>query len=107
MKIIKGSVKEEFSRDLYWTRIVFLSDDETKKTSILACASQEYLEDLYRLAGGQELEQGHFDEWLNTVIEKWLALGDKLFEKDMHYDVYANTKEGEANGIDYLLSIRI
>lgn len=104
MKIIKGAVKEDFNRDLYWTRIVFLSDDEIKKTQVFVCASVEYLEDLYRLLGGQKPEQTHFDKWVDAVIAKWSGLEEKLFEKDVHYDVYANTEEGEANGIDYLLS---
>lgn len=104
MKIIKGAIKEDFNRDLYWARIVFLCNDETKKTSVLVCASEEYLMDLYKLAGTKKLGQEHFNKWLDIVIAKWSELNDKLFEKDVHYDVYANTQEGEANGIDYLLA---
>lgn len=103
MKIIKGSVKEEFDRDLYWTKIVLLSEDETKKTQVLACASEEYLTDLYRLPGRQGLTREHLDRWLDSVMAKWSTLAEKLFEKDVHYDVYATTQEGEANGIDFLL----
>jgi hypothetical protein len=104
MKIIKGIVKEEFDRDLYWVRVIFLSDNETKRTQVLACVSVEYLEDINKLPGGQKLDKTHFDKWLDMVITKWFGLKEKLFEKDIHYDVYANTKEGEANGIDYLFS---
>lgn len=104
MNIIIGSVKEDFSRDLFWTRIVFRSDDEKEKTQILVCASQEYLEDLYKLSGGQGLNQEHFDKWLQSVVEKWKKLKNSLFEKDVHYDVYSNTEKGEANGIDFLLT---
>lgn len=104
MKIVKGSIKEDFSRDLYWTRIIFLSDDELKKSSVFACASLEYLEDFYRIANGARLEQKHFNEWADKVVEKWSGLGDDIFNQDVHYDVYSNTPEGEANGLDFLLA---
>lgn len=35
MKTIKGNLKEDFSWNLFWTRIVFLPDDEAKKTKSL------------------------------------------------------------------------
>jgi len=103
MKITKGKIIGDFYRDLYWTRVVFLSEDESKKTQVLVCASDEYIRALYRLLGNQRLEQIHLDKWLDAVIAKWSKLGEKLFEKDVHYDVYANTESGEANGIDFLL----
>jgi hypothetical protein len=103
MKIIKGTIKEDFNRDLYWTRVVFLSDDEKKRTQVLVCASEEYFRDLYRLSGNQKLDQAHFDSWLDSVITKWSKFGERLLERDIHYDVYATTQDGEANGIDYLL----
>lgn len=103
MKVQRTSIKEDFSRDLFWTRIVFSRDDEIKTTQVLACVSQEYLEDIYRISRGQRLKQGHFDQWLQLVIDKWLKLRDALFDKDVHYDVYANDMRREAAGIDFLL----
>ena len=105
MKIIKGKIAEDFSRDLFWTRIRFISDDSSKKTLLFTCASQEYLDDLFELSGGQRLESKHFEEWITIVEEKWTKLGEDLFNQDLHYDVYANTQEGEANGIDFLLKL--
>lgn len=104
MKILTGKIKEEFDRDLYWTRIVFLSDDESKKSQVLAVASQEFLEDFYKLSGNQKLSQEHFDQWLKSIIEKWSVLKDEIFNQDIHYDVYFNTKEGETNGLNFLIS---
>lgn len=104
MKILRGSIKEDFSRDLYWTRIIFLTDDESNKTSVFACASLEYLEALYRLTGGVQIAQKHLDEWSKNVVKKWSALGDDILKQDVHYDVYATTPEGEANGLDFLLA---
>jgi len=104
MKIIKGKIIEDVDRDLYWTRIVFLSEDESKKTQIFACASLEYLEDLYQIGNETGLAEHHLKTWLNNVIEKWSSLGINLFDQDIHYAVYANTDEGEANGLDFLIA---
>jgi len=104
MKTIKGTIKEDFGRDLFWTRIVFLNDDESKKSQLLTCASEEYLEDTFRISGREQLTEEHKNEWLKGVIEKWSSVGEEIFNEDIHYDVYANTKEGEANGLDYLLT---
>lgn len=106
MEIIKGPIKEDFSRDLFWTKVIFRNDSRTRQTQILVCASQEYLDDLHKLSDPQKLSQEHLDRWLQVVIEKWLKLEADIFEKDVHYDVYANTEKGEANGIDFLLTKR-
>ncbi len=99
MEIKKGNINEDPSRDLYWVSIVVVNDD--LKTKILACASDEYLFEKYKT---QNLTQEIKDNWVdNVVIEKWKKLGNTLFEQDIHYDVYALTQEGEANGFDFLL----
>lgn len=104
MKIEKGRIIEEFSRDMYWTRIIITSDDETKKSNILVAASEEYLWDLYKLHGGSQLNEEHFSKWLDSVIEKWLALGEEIFKQSVHYDVYSVTHEGETNGLEFLIN---
>jgi len=104
MKTIKGALKEDTSRDLYWTRIIFLNDDESKKSQVFVCSSLEYFEDLFRVSGTEHLSPEQINEWLKEVIEKWSSLGEDIFKQDVHYDVYANTSEGEANGLDYLLT---
>ena len=37
------------------------------------------------------------------VVSKWMCFGEEIFNQSIHYDIYATTKEGEANGIDFLL----
>jgi len=104
MKTIKGSLKEDINRDLYWSRIIFLSNDKSKKTQVFACSSIEYLEDLFRVSGREHLAEKQKNKWLESVVKKWSSFGEDIFNRDVHYDVYANTKEGEANGLDYLLT---
>lgn len=99
MKIDKKSLREDFSRDTYWTRIHFESDDQKKRSTVLICASQEYLEDFFHV---RELDKIQLDQWLQNIIKKWESLDDKIFEKEIHYDVYANTPEGVANGSKFL-----
>lgn len=104
MNILRGRIIEDFHRDLYWTKIVVLSDDEKKRTQIFASATMEYLEDTFKLKGKEKLSEEHLNKWLNEVANKWKKLGEDIFSQDIHYDVYANTTEGEANGLDFLLA---
>ncbi len=104
MQITKNKIEEDFGRDLFWTRIAFMSDDASQKTQIFTCASEEYLHDIYKLSRNHRLSHEQMDGWQNSVIAKWSKLGDALFKQDIHYDVYANTQKGEASGIDFLLS---
>jgi len=104
METIKGKIIEDLDRDLYWTRVVFLNDKEDIKTQVLACASLEYLEDLYRIGNNIKLTEANLAEWLDGIIKKWSSLNKDLFNQDIHYDVYANTQEGEANGLDFLIA---
>jgi len=106
MKIDKGCITKAFNRDLYWFRTIFLSDDKSKRSSVLACASYEYLMDFYRIAGGTKLEQKHFDEWGDKVVKKWSALGNDIFKQDVHYDVYVDIPEGKANGLAFLRTLK-
>ena len=103
MKFELGKIHEDFSRAIYWTRIIFSSEDDKKVSRVLVCSSEEYLDDLYRLSGSERLTQEHFSQWLSSVVDKWLKLGEEIFKQDVHYDVYANTQEGEANGFNYLV----
>ncbi len=100
MKIEKQKLKEDLSRDLYWGRIYFTSGDESKKSKVLLCASFEYMQRFFKKDAFQDTD---FDPWLEKVVEKWMKLEDDIFNQDIHYDVYATTREGEANGLDFLL----
>lgn len=105
MKITREEVREEFGRDLYWTRVVFSSDDDSRKTGILTCVSQEYLNDYFKMPWDEKNKKEYLDNWLSAVEKKWLELGEDIFNQDIHYDVYWATPEGEANGIDFLLKL--
>lgn len=103
MKVQRGAVHEEFNRDLYWVKISFLSDDERKKTDILACSSWEYWHGVRRLPIGEKILDADLNIWREEVISKWMSFGEEIFNQGIHYDIYATTKEGEANGIDFLM----
>jgi len=100
MKIEIQKIKEDIDRDLYWSRIYFFSDDNSKESKVLVCASFEYFQQLLKKDSFQEDD---FNSWLQGIVEKWTKLKDEIFNQDIHYDVYATTKEGEAKGLDFLL----
>ena len=91
-------VKEEFSRDTYWTR-VHLQADHDRDTSVLVCASLEFLWNQY---GKREFTQEFLAQWAATVADQWKARGETLLDKPVHYAVYAVTEEGEMNGLEFL-----
>jgi len=99
MKITRGSIKEDFHRDLYWTRIYFESNDGQKTSTVLVSASEEYFWDLLhtRQFGKIELEK-----WLKSVIVKWESLGDDILKEKIYYDSYATTYEAKMKGIEFL-----
>jgi len=102
MKIEQGPLKEEFSRDLYWIKILFTSDD-AKTSQILASASWEYLYRFYKLGQNGKISDANTNDWIKRVIEKWSKLKEEVFNTDTHYDVYATTPDGEARGLEFLL----
>ena len=104
MKVEKKEVEENFSKDLFWTRTIFTSDDDLEKSEVLMGASQEYFDESQELSGNQKLTKEILDKWLNIAISKWLKLGKEIFEQDVHFDFYATSQEGEANGIRFLLT---
>lgn len=103
MKIEKGIFHEDFHRDLYWTRVLFISDDEKKRSQILTCSSVEYWHQKWGVPMGEKVSEEKANQWVDQVVNKWSKLGEEIFNQDKHYDVYATTPEGEANGIDFLL----
>lgn len=104
MNLKKTEMREDTSRDLFWTQIIFSSDDGSRESRVLVAASREYFAQSYELSTGGDLTSDVFNTWLDSVISKWLKLGDEVLNKSTHYDVYATTESGEANGLDFLLS---
>lgn len=74
-----------------WARIHIESDDSKKKTTILVGASGQYCRDNFN----ETKEENSFEYWVKNVANKWGNLGDKIFEKDVHYDIYAKDVNGE------------
>jgi len=90
MEIKKGPLHKEFHNGTYWARVYFkLKDRESK---LLICGSEEYFND-------NDIKP---EVWYQNVVEKWKAFGDKIFKKEVHYDVYAISDKGKINGLDFL-----
>ena len=68
-------------------------------STVLVCASYEYLEDLY---GAQSIDDVDLDLWLEEVIKKWQGLCEDIFKAKIHYDSYVNAGQGKINGINFL-----
>ncbi len=100
MQIRKEKLKEDFSRDIYWGRVYFSSNDNSKQSRVLIYTSPEYLRKLF---GKNELEESDFDSWLDGIVKKWSILREDIFNQDVHYDVYATTPDAENRGLEYLL----
>jgi hypothetical protein len=101
MKIKSEDVYEEHARLIYWTRITFLSDDEIKRSIVIAAASLEYLQDFY---SANDLKDKHFKNWIERVTQKWESLDDTILKQKIHYDVYTVSPEGEAKITDFLVN---
>lgn len=99
MSVVKGEIREDVNRDIYWTKIHFESEDKSCKSTVLACASWEYILDANHI---NEVRDDHLKQWQEGVIKKWESFGDKIFDDELHYDVYATTPEGKLNGEEFL-----
>jgi hypothetical protein len=99
MKIITEKIKEDLARDSYWLRIYFSSDDGSQKTTLLVCASRQYLWDFF---GAFKPEEVDMKAWLDGVVKKWESLGEIIFNNKIQYDVYVNTLEGKKNALKFL-----
>jgi hypothetical protein len=97
MEVQVERVNKESSRDTYWTRIHLNSDK--KETSVLVCASQEYL---WYQQGIRRFTPEYLAMFMKSIGDKWRNKGDGVFVKPVHYDVYAVTKEGMQNGEQFL-----
>ena len=93
-------IQENTERDFFWTRIFFNSDDQGKQTQVLTCISKEYLEDKFK----PSKEKDKSIQWVESVENKWKTLGNQILNQDIHYDVYVETSEGEAEGLRFLLN---
>jgi len=102
MKIISGEIKEDSLRDCYWKRVHFKSDDESQKTTLLICASEEYIFSLFNTTEPEEIK---IKQWFEKIVENWKSRKDEIFNKEVYYDPYANTPEGIENILTFLKTI--
>ncbi len=99
MIVQKETIQKEFSRDMYWTRVYFESEISSKKNTLLLCVSHEYLWDKL---GIRDLTNQNVENWVDGVIEDWIAQGESIFDQTTHLKVYATSEEGEKNGLEFL-----
>ncbi len=87
---------------LYWARIDIWSDNETRETSIFAGISAEKLNGDCDLQNGQELTSEQKNNWVESVIKKWLISDMEIFETKIHYDT--NGDKEIRKFLDFFLS---
>lgn len=100
MRIVSSAVYYVPDRDMYWMRICFQNIAQPmKKSTVLACASHEYLWDI---SNAFDISEVRLDQWSNNVLKKWKEVGESIFREVVHYDVYAISQDGVNNGLKYL-----
>ncbi|MFZ4500539.1 MAG: hypothetical protein ACOYMZ_03565 [Minisyncoccia bacterium] len=105
MKITKGKINIDSSRDLYWSTISILSDDGAHQTHIYVCSSEEYLRANFPSKSNESITEDTLNSWLDSVIQKWSVLGDNIFDQGVHYDIYTMTADGESKGLEFLFNL--
>ena len=84
-----------------WTRVQILSDDERQAVAPVG-AGRNFLNDHFRIPSGSSLEQAHLNQWLERAIAELKTEITEIESGAVYYKVYANTAEGEANGLNFL-----
>lgn len=105
MKIIKGEIKTESNRDIYWAVINISSDDNEKHTRIFTCSSEEYLRKNFETSFSEIIDDKTLNSWLDFVIKKWSVLDSGIFNQSVHYDIYALTGDGENASLEFLFNL--
>lgn len=101
MLIVTQKIENDFHRDSHWTRIYLKSDDNQKQSVVLICASHEFLEDELKT---NIYTQEQLTNWFEGVAANWSSKGESVFDKSVHYVVYAMSDEGYKNGEAFLRS---
>lgn len=103
MKIKQEVINDVPDRMIYWTRLHFVSQNGSKKTTVLAAASYEYLEDFFRIPSEKNITDQHLNLWVENIIKKWSKLNDDIFKNKVHFDSYVSDSKFEPNLIDFLV----
>ncbi|MFC1626851.1 hypothetical protein ACFL1P_01455 [Patescibacteria group bacterium] len=103
IKVSRNNITEDSSRDIFWSKVVFISANNRKSSSVLFCASKEYLENNNLLEMDGKMIGASANTWINLVIKKWKTLKNEIFNRKVHYDVYTNDPTVETEGLNFLL----
>lgn len=100
MKFKKESIHRHFNRDIYWTRLIVLSDDNMNSTNVLFCVSEEFLIEFFHTI---EISPNQINQWFEDTLKSFMAdINTSIYNEKFHYKVFATTLEGKNNGLDFL-----
>lgn len=99
MQIITDTIHNHNQRDSYWTKVRIVSNDHSRETALIVCASHEFL--------SEELKTDQFtnnavQSWLSKVTEEWSKKGELVFHKPLHLDVRTVTDDGYKKTLEFL-----
>lgn len=100
MHIQPENLHYEGPRRFYWTRVHVTLEDGSE-TVVLVGAGANYISDHFRIPGNQELQQTHMDDWLQEALVD-IAASTLDGAQPVHYKIYAQSPEGQANGFKFL-----
>lgn len=85
MKTTYGNIQKV--PGLYITWVELVSDDGTKKSTVRAAATEEYMEDHFEVqpSGGVTREQ--LAQWHADVVKKWSS-NEEALDLPLHDDLY-------------------
>jgi hypothetical protein len=87
-----------------WTRIQVQSDDG-KEAVVLIGAGKNFLNDHFHIPSDSRLEQTHLNQWLEQAIEDIKKEVPEIENGGVYYKVYAQSPEGQANGMTFLKEV--
>ncbi len=100
---LEHGLQYDHERRAYWIRIKF-SGEPNKKSTLLVLASKNYIADHY--AGSKEVSNEHTALWMQDVIKDVESIpDDAFFINQVYRKVYADTAEGQKNGMDFLAEV--
>lgn len=103
MKAVTNAVKRDQSRDSFWTKIDFFTENN-KKTSFLLCASYEYLTENL---DSDEVSDELLNNWVQNEVKDIEIQGEVIFNKPQHITVRAVTEDGYQNGVSFLAGMTV
>lgn len=103
MKLTPEEAHYEPKRFLYWTRIIAEFDEDTTSTTVMVCASRQYISDKYKLS--VPITDEHIETWLNDVIKELETESEEFKGQEEYRKAYSFTAEGQQNGMEFLQGV--